>query len=695
VIHRLFGSVDWHRQAFAAALCTVLSCGVFEGKIEREEDEGGGDAGRPRGGQSGSGAGGKGGMQGGAGVGAAGRGPGGAGGSGGSSPENCQGLELSAPGVLDLELSAVTVSGSITLEGAPLPAETASRGALVFSGDRGRTLATVELGMTGAVTYALRLPPGKYDVSYAANAELCEPSTLSKMPCGSGPVLADVALVADGVLDVDIPVVSVSGAVTLDGAAFPEVASRGSIAFADAAGSAAGVIPLSVVGAATYSVNLLPGAYDVVYQGVASECAGAEPPAVPCSSGALRERLDLLASGVLDLDVPAVRIAGAVTVNGVAPAATSVSRGSLAFVSESGSSTSARSFDGSSPMLYEVLLLPGAYDVVFVPSEELCARPEMPDLPCSGGAVFTNQPLRADGVLDVDLSAVTVSGSVTLNGRPLPTASADRGAIAFTNTVGGVATTRGLGTSDSGAYSIRLLAGTYSVDYVPNAALCAIDAGPGIPCTGGSIALAASLTAGGVFDVDLRSVRVTGAVGVDGAPMPAASGDRGALSFSLDGGTGIETPSFTPSGAVAYSLSLWPGTYRIGFAANSALCAPGRPAPIVPCVGGDLLRAAVIDADGVLDLNISSVVVSGSVLLNGGALPAATQNRGEISFTRASEQGAGTVSLALGTDAAPSYQVTLSAGRYVVSHEANAGLCPGPPPAPEIPCAAQALFGCQ
>jgi hypothetical protein len=100
-----------------------------------------------------------------------------------------------------------------------------------------------------------------------------------------------------------------------------------------------------------------------------------------------------------------------------------------------------------------------------------------------------------------------------------------------------------------------------------------------------------------------------------------------------------------------------------------------------------------LQSDGVLDVDLPAVSITGSVSLNGAALPTATADRGSVAFTRAAAEGTGAISISLGTNAPATYAVTLLAGHYVVSHAANAGSCGGTTP-PSVPCASQELLGC-
>jgi hypothetical protein len=627
---------------------------------------------------------------GGAGLGGGAAGSAGAGGTAGTAPV-CPGVSLQQDAVLDLDLRAVTVSGAVTLNGAPLPDEAASRGQIVFDDSAGQASLGFDLGATGARSYALRLPPGIYDVSYRGGGGACSTTSASAMPCGTGAIARGVVLTADAPLNLDIPVVTVIGKVTLDGARPPDLTrSRGSLTFrgsSDAAAAAStGAFPAT--GAITYRVNLMPGTYDVVYNGDPAGCmqAGAVPQ-IPCNFGVVRPRVPIAAGGTLDVDVPVVRLVGAL------PDATA-SRGALSFADASGVATSTASFGTSGPASYGVALIQGRYTISLAANAALCGPALTPQVPCLGGVLVDATTFTADGVLDVDIHAVTINGAVTLNGSPLPAASAPRGSLIFTRAAGGGGAYSMLGASGAGGYRVRLLAGTYDVDYAANPSLCDGTTAPPLPCTGGAIARGVDLSSDGVLDASLQRVTVTGRVTVRGAPMPAAAVNRGGLVLVRDDGAAVTGAPFGASGEATYAFALWPGAYEARLAANPALCAAGMPAPPVPCVGGTVRSAAAIQSDGVLDVDILPVVVSGAVTLNGGALPAEAADRGSIAFTRTAPEGAALASFSLGAGAPATYAMTVAAGDYLVSHAANSALCAPSRALPGVPCASQVIAGC-
>jgi hypothetical protein len=593
----------------------------------------------------------------------------------------------------------VSVSGNVTLNGAVLPDQTSSRGQITFRGSTGVASLSVDLGTTGAKSYSVRLPPGTYDVSYGGVGGSCSTTSTSAMPCGSGTLVRGVGLTADGNLDLNIPVVTVTGRVTLKGATVPDqTRSRGSLTFRGTTDTTIGATTsaFASTGDVTYKLNLIPGTYDVVYSGDPIGCTQtASLPAIPCNSGAVKQNVALTTSGVLDVDVPMVKVAGAVTLNGAPMPDATVSRGSLSFAAPGGSAISTASFGSTGSPTYAVALIPGSYGVSLAANANLCGPTLTPQVPCLGGVLMPAIALTADGVLNLDIHAVAVTGSVTLNGQPLPAASGSRGGVTFTSTTGsGGGTYAMLGTSGAATYRVTMLAGTYDVDYAANQTLCGGTITPALPCTGGPIARGLGLTVDGVLDADVKRVMVTGRVTARGATMPTASASRGSLLFVRADGASLSTASLGTSGEATYALSLWPGVYDARLSANSGLCVQGTTAPAVPCVGGLVHAAAPLQTDGVLDVDISPVMVSGNVTLNGAALPAETLDRGSIGFARVAGEGGGGVSFSLGTNAAASYGLTLTAGNYIVSHGANSGLCAPSRALPGVACASQTVVGC-
>jgi len=78
-------------------------------------------------------------------------------------------------------------SGTIDLDGAPLPAASADRGSVSLSrvpGEGGGAVA-LALGTNGPADYAITAVPGRYVASHVANAALCGGAAIPAVPCAS------------------------------------------------------------------------------------------------------------------------------------------------------------------------------------------------------------------------------------------------------------------------------------------------------------------------------------------------------------------------------------------------------------------------------------------------------------------------------------------------------------------------------
>ena len=613
--------------------------------------------------------------------------PGASAGRAGAPGDECTGVSLLTSGVLDLDLHAIQLSGRVTLNGVPFPDEPRGRGTLVFEDHQGRG-ASVDLGSTGPVEYALTLPPGVYDVRLEGNAALADTMTAPIVPSGSGVVLSNVRIAARGVLDVDIRAVRITGRTTLNGAQLPdEIVDRGTVSLIADDGNSGVTAPYGASGPATHALMVLPGEYRVLFGGNPELCGATPTPSVPCNSGVVVESVRIQSDGVLDVDVPAITVRGNVTLDGHALPDEAEARGTLSFVGSEGVAKSS-DLGTTGGANYELRLLPGTYQVVFNGNSDLCGGADLPLVPCNAGTVMSNVALTTDGVLDVDLRTATVRGNVTLNGAPMPTESTSRGSLAFVAASGSRFQTAPFEASDPVRYAARLLQGEYDVHFVANPALCGTSQSPLVPCIGGPVLRAISISADGVLDVDLRGVSVGGRVTLNGAAFPDLD-ERGQLSFSLLGGENQVTVPIRSNDPASYAVRLLSGSYAVGFVGDAAWCASG--AAELPCNSGPLHSNLDFQSDGVLDLDVPRVDVTGNVTLNGSPLPDESSHRGRLAFTWGDTEPQPACDL--GETGHPAYGMSLLPGSYVIEHLANADLCATEAVA-LIPCASQTLAGC-
>jgi hypothetical protein len=486
------------------------------------------------------------------------------------------------------------------------------------------------------------------------------------------------AIAADGVLDLTVKAVKVSGQVTLNGAALPTSnGSRGTLSFADKRTGLVTAKALPTTGPGTYEVILRPGMYDVTYQGPSTGCGGATAPMLPCNGGTVVQSANLMASGVLDVDVKMVRVSGKVTLKGGA-FPTGPNPGTLAFGPVSGAASTAQAvstagFSIPTNGAYQLAVLAGQYDVTYGGSSS-CTQAGAP--PCNGGALKSGVSLSADGVLDLDVPAIRVTGNVTVKGAQ-PAGGFAGGAVAFAAASGGPqvsATTVSIPTG--GAYAASLFPATYVVSFSGASNGCG-QASPAVPCTGGVLKPQVALTADGVLDLDVPMVVISGKITLNGA-APAPSANLGAISFYTDATSSSmkSTSLLLNLSSATYTAALFPQTYTVGYSGAGNDCAGP-----MPCNSGPLKPSTAITSDGVLDLDVPAVAVSGKVTVNGAPLPATSQ-WGSVAF---SSKTMGSASFQLDTAMGPAYAVTILPGTYDVSYSGDSAECTGTAP-PAVPC---------
>ncbi len=588
---------------------------------------------------------------------------------------SCEPLGIATSGSLDVELASAQLSGRVTFEGRSAPSGT-SRGALHFVLAGSARPLVVPLPATGEATFSARLFQGSYRILFVKGAD-CRPEAL---PCGSQELRAGFPVTTSGSLDLDVKragadggipgdggmPLTVSGEVTVNGAALPDAPSaRGFIEFRQGTVAVASQ-SLGNSGRGTYSVQLPPGTYDVALRGAAS-CSGSQP--LPCQLSVRKRALGLSTSGSFNLDAPVTTLSGEVKANGASLPAASASRGVIRFSDGDGNGPGF-ALPASGPATYSLKLYPGTHSVTVSNSAGCAAGP----LPCqSRRALEAVQVVPSPASLDVDLPVVSLSGQVRANGTALGSSGHGgvRGALTFKEGTGGVLVP--LGTSGPATFQgLLLYAGEYDV-VVSNDTDC-VD-GP-LPCGSTPYARAVPLKSSGSYEVDLRVVRITGEVTANKARLgdSPTGASRGQLTFDGPISTGVVLPA---SGPATFGIALYPGVYDVVFANGTGDCPRGP----TPCQSRVLERKRSLSVSGALALDLPVVELSGQVRVDGALAPSSNgAPRGRLRFE---QEDAGDVAVALGSSGPAQYQVRLFPGAYAVRFENLAD------------CAAGSAFPCQ
>jgi hypothetical protein len=362
-----------------------------------------------------------------------------------------------SPLALQIDVPVTTVSVSVTVAGAALTGVNGLSTLFTLKNDAGDSAQLTRTSTTGASSGPVI--PGTYDLYYSPDASSpgLPQNTSSKLM--GGIVVGSSSLS----LQVDVPAVQISGKITSNGAAVNAFGSTDITTLSNLAGDK---IDLAPSADGSFSALVIPGTYDVIYDNTRNLVV----PGVPANLATkLRKGLVVdKSSSAFDIDVPISTVSGNVTLNGkvVGP-----------FGLDGVGYVSLRDADGGQLFLSEIRngsysrgVVPGTYDVYYAVSSVGSSMPINRLAVLQKGLVVG--PLSSI-IVNIDVPAVTVSGTVTVNGRAIsdPTTAGlgrltlsglggDSGELAFTS-----AQNSDPADLAKGAYSALVIPGSYELYY--------------------------------------------------------------------------------------------------------------------------------------------------------------------------------------------------------------------------------------
>lgn len=294
--------------------------------------------------------------------------------------------------VLQADVPATKVAITVTVNSTPATPPVASTIDLSLRTTAGDVAQLLPATATPNVLSAL-VVPGTYDLYYAISTPGDSHSHAAKVRAGIVVGASPLSMA------VDVTATPVSCTATINGAAI----SDGNVELA-LQGTAGQAFPLATDGSPAL---VLPGTYDLVYRGVGTFGTG-----LPLNGSArLQEGVVVGASPVnLAIDIPAVSLSGAVTVNGSSPGSAVAGHALLTLVGAAGDSAIIGGFTPS----YSSAVVAGTYDLVYRMIEESPDLPENAQALLKKGLVIAPSPSAQN--LDIDVPAVALTVSTTVNG---------------------------------------------------------------------------------------------------------------------------------------------------------------------------------------------------------------------------------------------------------------------------------------
>lgn len=443
---------------------------------------------------------------------------------------------------LVVDVPAVDLEGVVTMNGATPPTGQYENGALVLldpaTGDE------VDLGDTRDGEYRAMVVPGLYHVHY--RRRLAD----NQAPLNADARLSTVEILATDDdsqrLDIDVPVTTLAGVLTLDGATPPDgTYENGRILLRDRLTGDRIVLGQTRDGA--YDAPLVPGDYEVIYERV----LGGQQ--VPVNRAAVLQQTTLEAGEQsLDIDVATAVVSGGITVAG-APAPADPGDDGVIVLRNPDTGDEAI-LGNTAEGTYTRRVVQGDYEVYYRQQTSSGGVPantnaSLGSITISGGATF-----------DVDVPMVTVNASVTVRGQPPPDSAYDDGLLYLRDPKTGDSVL--LGNTRQTTLERPVVPGTYELHYVVEAA------GPTMPVNARSRLDTLEIGPTTELTVDIPVVDLRGEVTVAGEAPPQALYDRATLSlYDVATADPIYLGSID-SGLVRRSLTA--GTYVIAYRALSS-----------------------------------------------------------------------------------------------------------------------------
>ncbi|MDI3287244.1 hypothetical protein [Polyangium sp. 15x6] len=356
------------------------------------------------------------------------------------------GVTLTSSQTFNVDISTITLSGAITVNGSVPAAGNQGSGVRLRNQETGDS---VMLGRLGAATYvAKQIVPGTYDLYYHWDT-----TDSQEYPRNEGVRLkTGIKLTNSQTFNVDIPAITLSGAIKVNGSV--PAAGNQSSAVRLRNQETGDSVMLGRLGTATYVAKLIvPGTYDVYYHWDTSDSQE-----LPRNEGVrLKTGVMLTSSQTFNVDITTITLSGAITVNGSVPAAGTKSSSVRLRNQETGDSVLlGRPGDAT---YVAKLIVPGTYDVYYhwdtTDSQELPRN--------EGARIKTGVTLTSSETFNVDIPAVTLNGAITVNGS-VPAAGDKSSAVRLRNLQTGDSVM--LGRPGDATYVAKpVVPGTYHIYY--------------------------------------------------------------------------------------------------------------------------------------------------------------------------------------------------------------------------------------
>ncbi len=424
----------------------------------------------------------------------------------------------------------------------------------------------------------------------------------------------------------------VRGTVQYNGGPLPNDSSgvpngRGRLLFVDRRLGTDAPIDLGINDLPTLDFPLQNGDYEVFYKPTLSLLTTPRPD-MPVTSGLVYPLFVLRGGQSLAVNIRSVQLSTSVTVNGGAfprwpmPVPTDpLAYAHIALRNAEGERFAVAVFRTRQVPVVTAPVMPGTYSVEYVGPE--CGPAIAAAIPCGSFALEQIVNITGDTnlVQDIPYRFANLQGGVTVNGQP--TRFEPGGSLAFTrqNSTTVNYTTSVMNMGGMLYYSLRMMAGRYRVDWIPDPAACNGGAAT-LPCIAGTIVDNFVVSDSRTIPIDLRPLHLTGTITQRGAPLPAANTAYGSIRLLSDTGATGTVPLRFQNGQASYDFALLAGQYQVNYRPSArASCTSGDPLSSVICSEFVVQPMGAIQSTRAVSVDLRPVPLQLNITGSGTPLP--------------------------------------------------------------------------
>jgi hypothetical protein len=327
--------------------------------------------------------------------------------------KNCQGVTINSEGTLVFDIPLLSITGNVTQNGGGFDASQSGTAENIRIRDLRTGFDTIFINVKNDLkttsTYKRELVSGTYDFYY--DSDVCTEGT----PCPYFMLNGHLKVSAEGAINFDIPYISLTGKVTMNGGAFSKAALNGNerimVKTADSVNHEALLFSVKNIADAgyVYKRRIVPGNYSIIYK--TDTCVKESP----CPHKMLMQDGALNADGALNIDIPVYKVTGKVSVNGSGVKPLNPTASDAVWIIEKQSDYQAVMINLnngiSQDSSYERHLVPQQYDFQYRTLK--CTKM----MPCPYADLYSGFEVSGTGVLNFEIPTVHISGTVTVNGE--------------------------------------------------------------------------------------------------------------------------------------------------------------------------------------------------------------------------------------------------------------------------------------